>query len=357
MTDALVHDWIDGRTGAERVLEALGECLPEADVFALSRRPEVNLDLGGRMVRTSMLDRNRLRDTRAVTLPLMAAAWARLARGRSYETVLISHHAAAIQFARHCRAQRRLAYVHSPARYIWTPEIDGRGARRGLGPARRALQRQDLRAVQMLDGIAVNSREVAKRVERYWDRHSEVIYPPVDVEFYGAPVEDAGRTRDFLLGVSRFVPYKRLDAVIAVGESLDLPVVLAGSGPEEARLRALGARASVPVTVLTGQSDESIRSLYRNALCLVFLAHEDFGIVPVEAQAAGTPVVGLAVGGTAETVKSGSTGYLVDEPDVASLAQAVGLASGLDPRDCSSWARSFAPHIFHSRVQTWLDQK
>ncbi len=134
MTDALVHEWLDGRLGSERVFEALASAMPEAELFALDATPDNGLELGGRHVSTTLLDRPAVRNRRAWSLPVTPLAWRLLARGRSFDTVVVSHHSFATQFARHCRADRRLAYVHAPARYVWTPELDGRGASPLLAP-------------------------------------------------------------------------------------------------------------------------------------------------------------------------------------------------------------------------------
>jgi len=355
VADAIVHEWISGRRGSERVFEAIAACRPDAHLHALSAAPGHGLDLGGRQLTTTFLDRRVLRERRGATLPLMSLAWRAAAGPHRYDTVVVSHHAAASQFARFCRADRRIAYVHTPARYVWTPELDRRGASSALTPMRALLKRADRRSADRLDAIAANSAEVAGRIERFWGRSAVVIHPPVDTVFF-TPSPTAERpSRDFLLGMSRFVPYKRLDLVIEVGERIGMPVVLAGSGPDEARLRALAARATVPVEIVLTPSDEELRHLYRNAACLVFPAHEDFGIVPVEAQACGTPVVGVAAGGCLETIRHGVSGILVDGVDTGSFADAVVSAGRLRAHACVQWAERFSLARFQSEIRPWLD--
>lgn len=353
MTTAIVHEWLDGRLGSERVFEAFAALAPEAELFALSATPGNGIELGGRVPGTTFVDRPWLRAHRSVALPLMPVAWRRLARGTQFDTLLVSHHSFATQFARHCVADRRLAYVHAPARYVWTPELDGRGSSRLLAPVRGALQQVDRRAVDHLDHIAVNSAEVAGRIRRVWGREATVIHPPVDTTFF-SPDATTPPTRDFVLGLSRFIGYKRLDLVIEAGEAAGLPVVLAGQGPEEAALRARAARATVPVTFEIAPDDERVRDLYRSAACLVFMAHEDFGIVPVEAQACGTPVVARAVGGTAETVRHGVTGVLVDDLSPGALGEAVGQAAAMSAHDCRTWAESFGLERFNRQAAAWM---
>lgn len=353
MTSAIAQEWIVARRGSERVFEGLAAVLADAQLFALSADPGHGLQLQGRPLTTTYLDTAHLRSRRQFTLPLMADAWRRLAVGRRFDLLVVSHHSMATQFARHCRADARMAYVHSPARYVWSPELDGRGSNPLLQPVRRLLQRSDRRAVDSLDSIVANSLEVADRINRYWGRSAAVIPPPVDTAYF-TPELGSLPSRDYVLGVSRFVPYKRLDLVIDAGEAAGIPVVLAGSGPDEARLRARAAAASVPVTFVLDPGDGLLRSLYRNARCLVFLAHEDFGIVAVEAQACGTPVVGRTVGGTIETVADGITGHLLPDLDPGALADAIARTESIDPVACVEWAAQFSHECFGERVSGWL---
>ena len=181
----------------------------------------------------------------------------------------------------------KYVYVHTPARYLWAPELDGRGdnlAARLAGPALRHLDR---RTSEGATSIAANSRFVAERVERSWGRTAEVIHPPVGVAGIQAGgwrdlLTDAERRtldelpESFVLGVSRFIPYKRLDAVIQVGETLGEPVVIAGFGPLEKQLRAMGADASVPVRMLTLPSDAMVSRAH--GACLAVRLPADRGL-------------------------------------------------------------------------------
>lgn len=357
MADALVHEWLVVRAGSELVFEALARCMPDADLFSLTAAPGGLANLGNRHVTTSVLDRPSLRDRRALTLPLMPAAWRLAARGREYETVVTSHHAAAIQFARHCTVERHLAYIHTPARYVWSPELDGRGSSRLLWPMRRAMQRSDRRAVESIDSLAANSEEVAARIRRFWNREARVIHPPVDTDYFGAKACSSGPpSRDFILGMSRFVAYKRLDLVIDAGDLLGLPVVIAGAGPHEQTLRRRAEEARVPVRFVIQPTNAELRELYRNAACLVFPAHEDFGIVPVEAQAAGTPVVGIQSGGVLESVSNGVTGILVEHATPSALARGVIEAGGISADACRAWASRFSSARFEREALAWIAQ-
>jgi glycosyltransferase involved in cell wall biosynthesis len=355
MVDAIVHEWIGSRAGSELVFEAIARCMPTAELIALSASPGVELDLGGRQLTTTSLDRAFLRNRRSLTLPLMPLAWRLAARNKKFETVVVSHHAAAIQYARHCEAERCLAYVHTPGRYVWTPELDGRGSSRLLQPARGVLQRNDLKALAAIDSIAANSVEVARRIQRHWNREAHVIHPPVNTRFFSAIAETKpGPEQGYILGVSRFIPYKRLDLVIDTGEQLGMPVVIAGAGPGEGELRAHAERRRIPVSFRIHPTDSELRDLYRNAACLVFPVHEDFGIVPVEAQAAGTPVVGIRAGGVLETVDHGSTGVLVADLTASALAQGVRDSAGISAEACRRWAAQFSSERFEAEVIDWI---
>ena len=358
MGDAIAHEWVTARRGSERVFEQLAACHPDAELFALSARPDAGLRLGtGRTLTTTYLDRAPLRERRSVTLPLMPHAWSRMGRGRSFDRLIISHHAAAMQLARHVRAGQTMVYVHTPARYVWTPELDGRGSARLLDPLRYLMKRSDLRALPFVDRIAANSAEVAGRVSRFWDRESTIIHPPVDVDFF-VPAASSAATRPihdepYVLGFSRFVRYKQLDVVIRVGEAAGVPVVLAGAGPDQARLSALASSSRVPVRIVVNPTDDELRALYRDALCMVYPGHEDFGIAPLEAQACGTPVVALARGGALETIRPGVSGFHVETFESGGLEELVTRCATLDPVACRQNALAFSEAEFRRKWCDW----
>ncbi len=354
---AVVHEWISARAGAEKVFEAIAGCFPDADLWALTADPGVPLELGGRKVRTTFLDRlGPLRERRGLTLPLMPLAWSTIRAPGGYDLVISSHLACAHGF-RPGRDAIHLSYVHSPARYIWLPELDSRGSRIPTSSlARSALRRWDRRASRYVDSYAANSREVAKRIARFWGRDARVIHPPVETDFYTPdPSPSRPAERGYLLGVSRLIPYKRVDAVLLTAERLRQPLVIAGDGPEAPRLRQLAAGLSVPVTFAGAVDDRQLRQLYREARALVFPANEDFGLVPVEAQACGTPVVAVDQGGSKDTVASGESGVLVPSADPADLAAGVEQAvATITPEACRSWSLRFSPDRFRRELLEWV---
>jgi glycosyltransferase involved in cell wall biosynthesis len=261
----------------------------------------------------------------------------------------------------------KFSYVHTPARYLWEPELDGRTALPLMGPPRAWLRGVDRRAAPHSGSLAANSAFVRDRIRRAWDRDARIIHPPVDAAAIAAVGAWAERTtpaeqailadlpdRGFLLAASRLVPYKRHAAVLDLGERLGLPVVIAGAGPERERLAALAAGASVPVHVLGRVSDELMRALFQRALALVFPPVEDFGIIPVEAMATGCPVIVNRVGGAAESVVDGVSGVHYDPDDPAGFHAAVDAAGGIDPEAARRRALEFDTARFLDELRDWV---
>lgn len=359
MAGILIHEWLSRHGGSENVFEVLSAMYPDAERFCLWNDSDGRFD----GVEETVLARTPLRGRKALALPLMPAAWRHLPR-RDADWVLASSHLFAhhARFAGPARDAPKLVYAHTPARYVWAPELDGRGGGLAARAVSSALRPVDRRRAREPLAIAANSAFVAQRIGDAWEREATVIHPPVDVEaFASAPDlsgEEAARMADlpaeYLLGVSRFVAYKRLDRVIDAGAAAGLPVVLAGHGPEEGRLRARAAAARVPVRFVTAPTQAMLAALYRSAVALVFPAIEDFGIMPVEAMAAGTPVVASAAGGTAETVIDGVTGALVHEWSAAELADAVSRAAGVDRAACVVRAGRFDTATFVAAMGDWV---
>ena len=364
-TVALVHEWLAGRSGSEKTFEQMALAFPEADLFALSREPGVDYDFGGRQVRTTWLDSPLLRSRRSAALPLMPLAW-RGARSRVaiYDLVLTSSHAFANLAHVTKNARTVLSYCHTPARYLWLPGLDNRLDLAGAlaRPARRVLQQWDLRGSERVDRFAVNSREVASRVLEYYGRESEVIPPPVDFDFFSGRPSSLlqGRLpKRYLLAISRWVDYKRLDLAIQTAAALRMPIVVAGSGPDGSRLRAVARESGAEATFVVSPTQEQLRELYSHAVVLLFPAFEDFGIVPVEAQAAGTPVVAFGRGGTLDTVIDGQTGVFAHDQSVRAFVEATEscIAMANDPEAasrCRANASTFSEQTFRRRLVEWV---
>jgi glycosyltransferase involved in cell wall biosynthesis len=363
----IVQEWIEQSGGAEQVLEGMRTAFPEARVACLwnddaERFPSDAVD-------ESWLARTPLRGRKALALPLMSETWRRgWGSAQSPDWVLTSSYV----FAHHAGFGTRagvpkFSYVHTPARYLWEPDLDGRTALPLMGLPRAWLRGVDRRAALHSGSLAANSGFVRDRIRRAWDRDARVIHPPVDAAAIAAvgswaehttPAEQAILAdlpdRGFLMAASRLVPYKRHAAVIDLGERLGLPVVIAGAGPERERLAALAADASVPVHLLGRVSDELMRALFQRALALVFPPVEDFGIIPVEAMAAGCPVIVNRVGGAAESIVDGVSGVHFDPDDPSGFRAAVDAAGRIDPDAARRRALEFDTARFLDELRDWV---
>lgn len=351
---ALAHEWLSARAGSEKTFEVMAGAFPDADLYALTREPGVEFDFGGRGVTTTFLDRfAATRHRRELTLPLMPLAWRRIDLRGPYDMVITSSHACVKAFPP-AREAAHYCYCYAPLRYAWDPAIDDRASalRNALRPALAALRRWDRRSADDVDHFAAISSAVQDRIARFYQREARVIHPPVDVEWY-TPGPASARER--VLAVSRFIPYKRIDLAIAACAKAGMPLTVAGSGPGERNLRRLAASLDSDVEFEIAPSDERLRELYRSSLAVVFPANEDFGIVPVEAQACGTPVVALDVGGSRDTVVDGETGYRVSAASVDLIAEAVeAVAEGrIDEAACRRNAERFSTARFVTEMVEW----
>jgi glycosyltransferase involved in cell wall biosynthesis len=333
----------------------MAEAFPDADLYALTRRPGVPFEFGGRTVTTTLLDRwPAIRERRGLTLPLMPLAWSLLARSRRYDVVLTSSHACVRAFPP-ARDARHYCYCYTPIRYAWQPAVDERTRhRRGMGLALGLFRAWDRRTAGGVDSFAAISTAVRERIDRSYGRPAVVIHPPVDTEFFTVGAGDSARRG--VLAVSRFVPYKRLDVAISAAAAAGLPITIAGSGPDEARLRAVARETGADARFELSPSDERLRDLYRSSVALVFPADEDFGIVPVEAQACGTPVVALDEGGSRDTVVDGLTGYRVarQEPGLFAAALRTVATRQPDPDACRANAARFSRARFIAELREWV---
>lgn len=364
----IVHEWVERRGGSENVLEVIADAFPNAPVLVpWSNAPD---RLAGHRVIESRLSRSIVRRSKPLAALVLPAAWRTMVpRKLTFDWVLASNHAFAHHVTANSAAGRapKYVYVHSPARYVWNPELDARGA----GPAARlasaALKPLDRYRAREPVSIAANSEYVRARVERAWRRDARVIHPPVQVVHLQSVPAWRERLTDseqrilddlphpFLLGASRFVTYKRLDVVIRAGEVTGMPVVLAGDGPGREELAARAARSRADVRFILGPSDAMLFALYQAAGAFVFPAIEDFGMMPVEAMALGTPVVASAVGGTAETVVDDRSGALVErfESD-ADIEDAVVRALRLDRAHVRERASAFSVETFQQVLADWI---
>jgi glycosyltransferase involved in cell wall biosynthesis len=358
---ALVHDWLTGMRGGEKCLEAIGRHFPQAELYTLLHVPgSTSATIESRPIHTSFLQRlpGAARHYRYL-LPLMPRAVQRLKLPDDVDLVLSFSHAVA-KAVRVPPGVPHVCYCFTPMRYAWHlrgeyfrqpgPQgplgvFSGRIVRRPLAAARDAvldrLRDWDRRTADRVTHFVAISRTVQARIAACYGRESHVIYPPVDTDFY-TPA-DVPR-EDFYLCVSALVPYKRIDLAIDACRRLQRRLVIIGRGPQRA---ALERRARGDVEFLGWQSDEAIRDHLRRCRALLFPGLEDFGIVPLEAQACGAPVIAYGCGGATETVVPASaaqrgTGVLFPECTPESLAAAIRWLEDHPQQCCPKLARQQA---------------
>jgi glycosyltransferase involved in cell wall biosynthesis len=334
MRVALVHDWLTGMRGGEKVLDAICELYPDAPLYTLVWvRGSVSPRIEARRITTSIVQAlPRPGRFYRHYLPLYPIA-VELMNLDDYDLVLSTSHCAVKSIVASGRAVH-VCYCHSPMRYAWDqfdayfgPDRVGPLASRLLRPMMRRLARWDAATAGRVDRFLANSQYVAGRIRRYYNRGSTVVYPPVDTDFY-TPEGRAGSPA-FLI-VSALVPYKRVDLAIESCRRAKVPLNIVGTGPELARLQSI---AGPDVRFLGWQTDEQIRGLYRSSAATLLPGIEDFGIVPLEAQACGCPVVAVDAGGARETVVDGVTGVLVPGPSPESFTDGLSRAreTAFDP--------------------------
>ncbi len=318
MKVALVHDWLNGMRGGEKILEVLAEIFPEAHVFTLIYEPEkISATINKLPVHTSFIQslpggRRYYR----YYLPLFPKAVERFNLG-GYDLVISTSHCVAKGVKVHPQAVH-ICYCLTPIRYVWDFSEEYFGARRYMiKPVLDYLKRWDLTTSRRPQFYFSISQNVANRVKRYYNRDSTVIYPPVDTDFFSSREEEG----DYYLVVSALVPYKRIDIAVEAFTELKLPLVVIGSGTEYKRLRK---KAGPNIKFLGWQEDKVIRDYYAGCRAFVFPGVEDFGITPLEAQSCGRPVIAYRKGGVLETVSERvPSGLFFDQQTKESLMETV----------------------------------
>jgi glycosyltransferase involved in cell wall biosynthesis len=358
MKVAIVHEWLETYAGSERVVEQFLELFPDADLFVVCDfMPEKERAfLRGREPETSFIQRlPRAQKWFRYYLGLMPIAVEQFDL-TGYDLVLSSSHAVA-KGVLTGPATVHVSYVHSPMRYAWDLQhqyLRQAGMDRGIkGLLTRWLLAKmrawDHASAARPDVILANSRWIAGRIRKSWRRESIVVHPPVDLDGFPCATEKGG---DYVV-VSRMVPYKRIDLIAAAFRAMpDRRLVIAGGGPEMARVQA--AAAGAPNIDIRGRvTQEELIRLLQTARAFVFAAEEDFGISLVEAQACGTPVIAYGRGGAADILTDGETGVLFPEQTEASLIEAVRRFETLSipPAACRANAERFSREVFRGRMQ------
>jgi glycosyltransferase involved in cell wall biosynthesis len=350
---AVVHDWLTIPGGSENVVLELLEMFPQAELFTSVYDPKPwPAQITDRPVHASFLNHipNAARHYRRL-LPLMNRAY-RSFDLSTFDLVLSSSHASAKNVRTPARTPH-VCYCHTPMRYAWDErfleeEEIGPLVRLGLPALMWHMRRQDLKGASAPDVFVANSAHVAARIERHYGRSAEVVHPPVDVQLL---LERERRPQDYYLVFGRIVPYKRVDIAIAACRQLGRRLKIAGAGRalDAARAQAEGVTG---IELLGRVSDSERDLLMSEARALLFPGEEDFGIVPVEAQAAGMPVIAYGVGGARESVLQDSTGVLFKEQTLDSLVGAIERfeRAEFDDRRIRDNARRFSRERFRDEM-------
>ena len=353
---ALVHDWLNGMRGGERVLEHFCALFPQAHLHTLLYEPS-RIDPTIRRLETFESPFARLPGARKhyrYYLPAMPAFVAKLPTA-DYDLVISTSHCVA-KAAPRPRRGLHLSYIFSPMRYVWDhfeDYLSGNwwkdGALRALRPF---LQRWDRSSCKQVDSFAADSEHIARKVKSFWGREAQAILPPVQLERFSPAV---GPPEDFFLVVSALVPYKKIDRAIEAARLAKVKLVVVGDGPERRRLQALAPKN---VEFAGRVSDADLPEYYRRARALLYPATEDYGITAIEAQACGRPVLAFRHGGVTETVIDGETGAFFDQPDARGLAKLLKAHDDnrYDPVRIRQHAERFSPLRFRAELIEWINR-
>jgi glycosyltransferase involved in cell wall biosynthesis len=361
MRVAVVHDWLTGLRGGEKVLELLLELYPEATIFTLLHLPgSTSSRIESHPIRTTFIQKLPLVERHyRWYLPLFPRAIESLDLS-GFDLVLSSSHCAA-KGAIAPKGVLHICYCHTPMRYVWDRFEDyfgsGWKARILYAPAAGRLRRWDRASARRVDHFIANSRYVASRIREYYGREVEaVIPPPVDTDFYNPAPEGAPSAEPYFLVVSALVPYKRIELAIEAFRGRSEPLLIVGTGPAKARLEALAPKN---VRFLGWLPDEELRTLYRGCRAAILPGVEDFGIVPLEALACGAPVIAYGEGGALDTVREGETGVLFREPTALSLSRAIDRVSGLsfNKESLRNWALGFSRERFLTQMREFVSSR
>ena len=354
MRVAVAHDWLVGYTGSERCVEEMLATFPGAHLMTTVLDTDV-LPPALHDAETSFLQRvPGARSHHEWFLPLMPLAW-RLARHPPDLDVLISSSHACAKAIRRRNGVPHLCYCYTPMRYAWDFQAEHRRFPAPIRPLARAgmawFRSWDRATADGVDRFVGISTAVAERIRRFYGRPAQVVHPPVRTEFFTPGGE---RGEDFLF-VGRLVSYKRADLLVDAFAELPYRLLVVGGGQLSRRLQA---RASANVRFLGEVGDAELRDLYRSARALVFPAEEDFGIVMVEAQACGTPVVALAAGGALDIVEPGQTGWLMSRQTVEEVRRSVERAAieEVDTTAIRRAAERFSRERFRAELRAAVEE-
>jgi glycosyltransferase involved in cell wall biosynthesis len=362
---AIVCDWLLGTGGAERVVFELHKLYPEAPIYTSQYDPDPGLWHNGSWfqdadVHTGWLQKlpKRLKKF----LPVLRARYFSQLQLAGYD-LIISSSGAEAKFIRRKPGTLHIAYIHAPTHYYWSRYDEylkhpGFGAfdwlaRIGLKLLVGSMRRRDYQAAQGPDFLVTNSVHSQSEIQKYYDRQATVIHPPVDIESF-KPLRKLNRSG--LVVAGRQTPYKRLDLAVAACTELHLPLTVIGNGPQHKKLEAL---AGPTVTFVTDATDKDVVRYFQSAAGFIFPGLEDFGIVAVEALAAGTPVIAYRGGGAVDYIKDKKNGLLFEEQTVEGLITCLKSFQDViwDHQTISQSAEQYASASFRQKIKTFVQAK
>ncbi len=361
MKVAIVHDWLTNFGGAERVVLMLHDIFPDAPIYTtVYDNKNMKSYFGGMDVRTSFLQKlpGGVKHYKAF-LPFMPAAFEDFDL-KEYDLVISSSSSCA-KGVRIGGDTMHICYCHTPMRYAWDMYNEYVGARKLWKRVPIALFMNYIRlwdrvSSDRVDYFLANSAYVAKRIQKQYHKKAKVIYPGVNTDYY--QYNPRVKREDFYLVVSRLVPYKKVDLAVRTFNELGKKLVIIGGGPEERKLRQM---AGANIVFLGKCTDKTIRQYYQRARALIFSADEDFGIVPVEAQSCGLPVIAYKKGGVLETVADGQTGIFYGKQTTDSLKRAVLKMeqdfSCFEPEKLREHALKFSKERFCKEIAAFIEEK
>lgn len=361
---AIVCDWLTNMGGAEKVVLAFHEAFPDAPIYTSTYTPETMPAFRDIDVRTTYLQKlpKPLRNLHKF-FPMLRVRAFRSLDLSDYDIILSSASAEAKQVRKTRAGQVHICYCHTPIRYYWSHYEQYRNdpgfgrlnwlVRLAMPLLVPPLKRADYQAAQEVDVFLGNSSTVVDRIKRYYDRDSEVLHPPVEIDRF-SPAKKRG---DFYMALSRHIPYKRLDLAILAANEMKIPLRVFGNGSEHDKLVEI---AGPTVTFHPGTPDPAdqafITDSYNTAKGLIFPAEEDFGITPVEALAGGTPVIAYGVGGALDIVDDGKTGVLFEDQTTGSIVAAIKRAETLSfsPAILRTSAHRFDRSVFIEKITRYV---
>ena len=371
MKIALVHELLTMKGGAERVLKILAAMFPDAPIYTLLYDEKKLGDwfppnrIRRSPLQSSLTTHYSLLATHSINHHLFLRHFPKAVESwdfSEFDVVLSTSSAFAHGIITNGNP-KHVCYVNAPARYLWdrTHDVLDRAGTGPLGWLKRrylerlfhALRIWDSEAADRPDVLLAASQSVQRRIELYWRRKSDVVYPPIDDVWLQSPPRST-TGGEYLLIVSTLADYKRIDIAIEACNTLKLKLIIAGTGPAEARLRSLAG----PTVEFAGRVDhQKLRDLYLGAKATIFPGDEDFGLVPLESLSCGTPVIALQSGGALETIEDGKTGIFFDRCDADSLTAALKKfdPSRFDPAVCAKSAKRFDRATFEKKILRAID--